>query len=109
MTRRGTGSQDPPIPPGNPVGVDTLNKFRVGIASDGTIAVLNPPLQARRLVPGANLTDTMPEWPAIAPLTVAEALNLAAWIVAVTGRRFEFNSALDEIALLCLPPTRGPA
>ncbi len=83
----------------NPVAdVDTLNKFAVGVAGDGTIVILNAPLQAaaarsRQLVRAAGLT----EWPAVAPLTVSEALNLAAWLVAVTGRRFEFNGILDAI------------
>lgn len=81
----------------NPVDVDTLNKFGVGVTGDGKIVVLNPPLQARRLVTGTDAMDTMPAWPAVAPLTVPEALNLAAWLVTVTGRRFQFDVILDEI------------
>lgn len=76
----------------NPVAVDTFNKFGVGGTSDGKIVILNAPLQAMHR-PGAGL----PDWPAIAPLSPGEALNLAAWIVAITGRRFEFNAVLDEI------------
>ena len=75
-----------------------LNKFAVGVAGDGTIVILNAPLQARaarsrQLVRAAGLT----EWPAVAPMTVAEALNLAAWLVAVSGRRADFDQLLDAI------------
>jgi hypothetical protein len=82
------------------IAVDTINKFAVGGAANGTIVVLNAPLQARRRVMGTNAMDTMPEWPAIAPLTVSDALNLAAWLVAVTGRRDEFGQLLDAIEAL---------
>ena len=82
------------------IAVDTINKFAVGGAANGTIVVLNAPLQARRRVMGTNAMDTMPEWPAIAPLTVSDALNLAAWLVAVTGRRDEFQQLLDAIVAL---------
>ena len=75
---------------------DTLNKFVVGSAANGTIVILNPPLQARRRAAGIA-GDTMPEWPAVAPLTVSEALNLAAWLVAVSGRRDEFDRLLEAI------------
>jgi len=75
----------------------TLNKFAVGVAGDGSIVILNAPLQARRR-DFVEVEDAgMPEWPAVAPLTVSEALNLAAWLVAVTGRRAEFNALLDAI------------
>lgn len=83
----------------NPVAeADTLNKFAVGVAGDGSIVILNAPLQAdqarsKRIVEGAGLSA----WPAVAPLSVSEALNLAAWLVAVTGRRFEFDGILDAI------------
>ena len=71
---------------------DTFNKFAVGGTTDGGIVILNAPLQAMHR-PGAGL----PDWPAIAPLSAAEALNLAAYIVAVSGRRAEFLALLDAI------------
>jgi hypothetical protein len=75
----------------------TLNKFAVGAAANGTIVICNAPLQARRRDVLDDGSLSMPEWPAVAPLTVSEALNLAAWLVAVTGRREEFNRLLDAI------------
>jgi hypothetical protein len=76
---------------------DTLNKFCVGASIDGRIAILNVPLQARQLATGTDAIDSMPLWPAVAPLTASEALNLAAWLVAVTGRRAEFLRLLDAV------------
>jgi len=76
---------------------NTLNRFAVGVTGKGLIAILNAPLQARRR-DFVEVEDAgMPEWPAVAPLTAPEALNLAAWLVAVTGRRAEFNALLDAI------------
>ena len=77
--------------------LDTLNKFAVGVAGDGRIAILNAPLQCRRR-DFVEVEDAgMPEWPAVAPLTASEALNLAAWLVAVTGQRSRFDALLDAI------------
>jgi len=83
--------------PGKP---DTLNKFAVAVHSSGQIAVLNAPLQARDGVQSSG-QDSMPRWPAIAPLSTADALNLAAWLVAVArvngATREEFDRLLDAI------------
>lgn len=72
----------------------TLNRFAVGAAEAG-IVILNLPLQNRRgdLVDGHG----MPDWPAPAPLSRAEAHNLAAWLVALAGDRKGFLRLLDAV------------
>jgi hypothetical protein len=78
------------------------NKFAVTVHPSGQISVLNPPLQARGGVSPSG-QDTMPRWPAIAPLSPDEALNLAAWLVATAQRvctgdaRTQFNLLLGAI------------
>ena len=76
---------------------NTMNKFLVGagVGERAGIVILNLPLLARRgdLQPGAG----MPEWPALAPLTADEAINLAAWLVAVSGKRAEFLRLLKAV------------
>jgi len=80
---------------------DTLNKFLVSVHSSGQIAVLNPPLQARASVQSSGQGDSMPRWPAIGPLSPADALNLAAWLVVVAHgdgtTRADFDRLLDAI------------
>lgn len=70
--------------------LDTFNKFMVG-AGHGGIVILNLPLQAR------GQRNSMPGWPAAGPLTEDEALSLAAWLVACTGKRDRFNEVLDAV------------
>ncbi len=61
--------------------------------SETRVQILNLPLLART-IPGGG---ALPLWPAPAPLSQNEALNLAAWLVAVTGRRADFLRLLDEV------------
>jgi hypothetical protein len=79
---------------------DSSNKFCVTAYrptpdSDGCplVEILNLPLKART----ENGGGALPLWPAPAPLRLDEAINLAAWIVAMTGRRAEFLRLLEEI------------
>jgi hypothetical protein len=74
--------------------VALLNKFLVGVQPNGQIRILNMPLQAR---PEGLEISSLPQWPATAPLTADEALNLAAWLVEATGRRADLDRILDEI------------
>lgn len=70
-----------PWPPSPNVTRNTINKFAV--AGQGKeIVILNLPIVAA-LREGGD----MPAWPTPAPLTKGEALNLAAWLVAITGER----------------------
>jgi hypothetical protein len=69
---------------------NTLNKFLVGALAD-QVVILNLPLTARRGM------GEMPDYPVPAPLTPDEALSLAAWLVAITGRRADFDRLLDAI------------
>jgi hypothetical protein len=82
---------------------NTLNRFAVGVNGDGWIVILNLPLLAR-LAPapaedhhGRPVSPALPEWPAVAPLAHPEALNLAAWLVAVSGQRAVFLRLLDAV------------
>ncbi len=71
----------------------TFNKFGVDVDDAGAIVIGNAPLQARRR-PGAE----MPDWPAVAPLSPDEAINLAAWLVAKAGAdRARFLELLDLV------------
>ena len=72
---------------------DSSNKLLVGGSTDGTIQILNLPMKARTSPGGGAL----PLWPAPAPLRPDEAINLAAWLVALSGRRAAFLRLLDEI------------
>lgn len=98
------GGDVPPAPPGPTVRAPlsapaTLNRFAVGVGETG-IVILNLPLQARRgdlVEGGAARMARMPEWPAVAPLSRAEAHNLAAWLVALAGDRKGFLRLLDAV------------
>ena len=69
-----------------------FNKFVVGAAAGGDrIVILNLPITARA---GQG---SMPDFPVPAPLSKAEALTLAAWLVAVTGERAVFLEMLAAI------------
>lgn len=70
---------------------DVINKFLVG-DQGGKVMILNLPLQARPTAPGQF------EWPHVGPLERDEALNLAAWLVAITAvDRAEFLRLLDAV------------
>lgn len=82
-----------------------MNKFLVGASADGkAICVLNLPMEYRLadvlkeigILAASSPTDVR-AWPAPAPFTPDEALNLAAWLVAVTGRRADFLALLDAV------------
>lgn len=83
------------------------NKFLVGTVGTGDVVILNLPLQARSAQQPSTAVDFVGpngqiqhlagadpvgwRWPATAPLSRGEALNLAAWLVAVAdvdGNRF---------------------
>lgn len=74
----------------------TLNKFCVG-SHAAQIAIANLPIAARWRADQIEIAPPLPEWPGVALLTSDEALNLAAWLVAVTGRRREFLELLEAI------------
>ncbi len=89
----------PPAPPAAPP--NTLNRFAVGAGGEffgtvpGQIVILNLPLNARR---SDQVEGTaMPHWPVPAPLTADEAINLAAWLVALSGKRAEFLELLEAV------------
>jgi hypothetical protein len=72
-----------------------LNRFLVG-SNDEKIVILNLPITSRRGGEG------MPEFPVPAPLSVHEAVTLAAWLVAFAGERqpgarAAFVELLDDI------------
>ena len=71
--------------------VDTLNKFCVAVKGDHVL-ILNLPLSYYR-----SEGSIMPEFPVSAPLTHEEALSLAAWLVAVTGKRERFLELLHAV------------
>jgi len=83
-----------------PSPIDVANKFLVSVHSSGHIVVLNLPLQARAVSNPVD-TATLKHWPAVAPLTTDEALNLAAWLVAVAqvggATREDFDRLLHAV------------
>jgi len=83
---------------------NTINKFLVGArAGADQVVILNLPLQARAQLqlrthdPNLDKADELPEWPAVGPLTPDEAINLAAWLVAVSGKKREFLELLAAV------------
>lgn len=70
-----------------------INKFAVA-ARGKEIVILNPPLPARAPERGGS---GLPGWPAVGPFSQDEALNLAAWIVAITGQRDRFLELLEQV------------
>lgn len=79
---------------------DVLNRFAVSVHSSGQIVVLNPPLQPREV---STPLDNMRARHVVAPLSADDALNLAAWLVAVAhvsgggAARAAFDRLLDAI------------
>jgi hypothetical protein len=83
---------------------DTINRFMVGANVAGQIVILNLPMGVRATVTtpavdheGTPVMPALPEWPAVGPLTAEEAINLAAWLVAVSGKRAEFVRLLAAV------------
>jgi excisionase family DNA binding protein len=79
--------------------VATANRFRVCAEGD-KIEILNLPITSRRGGDGS-----MPDFPVVDALTTDEALNLAAWLVAITDRRgAAFLELVHDIRRFYLPP-----
>lgn len=83
---------------------NTLNRFMVGSSVNGQIVILNLPMgvEAGVTTPavdheGTTVAPALPRWPAVGPINSDEAINLAAWLVAVSGRRAEFLLLLDAV------------
>lgn len=76
----------------------------VGANVGGQIVILNLPLGVGATVTtpavdgrGNPVAPALPRWPAVGPLTASEAINLAAWLVAVSGRKPEFLELLAAV------------
>jgi hypothetical protein len=69
-----------------------VNKFGVALEGD-TVVIRNLPLQA---MPAADAPGGM-KWPAPAPLSCDEAIDLAVWLIKVTGHRPMFDVISDEL------------